>query len=594
MQKNSLLSGIFLSVSLVNTNYTNEERIFPSPEAGASSFFTRNESADTSRADAIISNATVYFGYGAELVHNSKVKVDAGTKIIVINGLSTQVDISSLQISCPDQVALLSQRYTVYYPPAIERIKSRDVLRLEDSIAQTGKEISRINNQVLIEQELLNKTGALIEATVSNSGNKTMSSAEVLKLVDYYNSRIERSKTAIYNYQQTVKRLSEQVADWKKKIVDLDRMTPVPGVKPVGQIILQVVCNKAEEIPVSFSYYTNNAGWTPVYDVRVNSKTNKVKLVYKASLTQTSGIDWKKTKLTLSTGTPNFGVAAPVLSPWYLQLYVPELYKKMRDQVVVAGYSSNMLQSMKDEKQLQEVIVTQEDGDFARRPMKEGRDTLVAPSTLQNFTTLNEGTLNTNFDIDLPYDIESDGQLHSVTIKDQEIICNLKNYSVPRLDKEAYLLAEVADWQNLDLLPGDANIIMDDTYVGKSLIDPNTTADTLNLSLGKDKRVVVKKTLVKELSSLKTSGRDSRQTFTYEITVKNNKLTDINLLLKDQYPLSTIKEVEVKLEENNEASVNQETGVLTWKVSLKPGESRKYRFAYSVKYPRDKRIINLK
>jgi uncharacterized protein (TIGR02231 family) len=592
MHKISLLSGIFLSVSLVNTNYTNVGRVVVPTVAITSALSNRNESADTSRSEAVISNATVYFGYGAELVHNSKVKVDAGTKIIVINGLSTQVDINSLQISCPDQVALLSQRYTVYYPPAIEQLKSRDVLKLEDSIAQTGKEISRINNLVQIEQELLNKTGALIEATVSNSGNKTLSSAEVLKLVDYYNSRIEKSKTAIYNYQQTVKRLGEQVADWKKKIADLDKWTPAAVVKPVGQIVLQVVCKKAEEIPISFSYYTNSAGWTPVYDVRVNSKTNKVKLVYKASLTQTSGIDWKKTKLTLSTGTPNFGIAAPVLSPWHLQLYVPEIYNKLRAQMSQFNRRDNVLQSIKDDKQMQEVIVAGADG-YAKKTVKEG-DEEIDPSTLQQYTTLNEGQLNTNFEIDLPYDIESDGQLHSVTIKDEEIACALKNYSVPRLDKEAYLLAEVADWQNLDLLPGDANIIMDDTYVGKSVIDPNTTADTLNLSLGKDKRVVVKKSLVKELSSIKTNGKDSRQTFTYEVTVKNNKLTDINLLLKDQYPLSTIKEVEVKLDESSDALVNQETGVLTWKVALKPGESRKYRFSYSVKYPRDKRIINLK
>jgi uncharacterized protein (TIGR02231 family) len=155
-------------------------------------------------------------------------------------------------------------------------------------------------------------------------------------------------------------------------------------------------------------------------------------------------------------------------------------------------------------------------------------------------------------------------------------------------------MAEVADWQNLDLLPGEANIVMDDTYIGKSIIDPNTTADTLNLSLGKDKRVVVKRAVVKELSSLKTSGATSKQVFTYEITVKNNKLTDVNLLLKDQYPLSTIKEVEIKLEENGDAMVGEETGVLTWKIELKPGESKKVRFTYSVKYPKDKKIVNLK
>ncbi|MEI9946691.1 MAG: DUF4139 domain-containing protein [Chitinophagaceae bacterium] len=76
---------------------------------------------------------------------------------------------------------------------------------------------------------------------------------------------------------------------------------------------------------------------------------------------------------------------------------------------------------------------------------------------------------------------------------------------------------------------------------------------------------------------------------TYEIIVKNNKLTDVNLLLKDQYPLSTIKEVEVKLEDGGEAIINEETGVLTWKVDLKPGESKKFRFSYTVKYPKDKR-----
>ena len=231
------------------------------------------------------------------------------------------------------------------------------------------------------------------------------------------------------------------------------------------------------------------------------------------------------------------------------------------------------------------------DRDYKQEKLK---DQTIDPSTLQQYTTLNEGQLNTNFEIDLPYDIESDGQLHSVSIKDQEISCVLKNYAVPRIDKDAYLLAEVADWQNLDLLPGDANIIMDDTYIGKSVIDPNTTADTLNLSLGRDKRIAVKRSVVKELSSLKTSGKESRQIFTYEIIVKNNKLTDVNLLLKDQYPLSTIKEVEVKLEEDGAAMVNPETGVLTWKIDLKPGESKKVRFTYSVKYPKDKKIVNLK
>ncbi len=546
------------------------------------------ESTDTARADATINNATVYFGYGAELTHQSKVKVDGGTKTIVINQLSTNVDINSLQISVPEDVALLSHKYNVFYPVRPPVVKSKEVERLEDSIALVLKDISRIDNLIVIDQEMLTKTGLLIETTISTSGNKTVTSDEVLKLLEYYNTRIEKSKTNIYNYNQAIKVQNKRIEEFRKKIGLMTTVVPISA-KAYGQVILQVLCKTAQEIPVSLSYYTTNAGWTPIYDIRVNSKTNKVKMVYKASLTQTTGIDWKKTKLTLSTGTPNFGVAAPLLSPWYLQLYVPELYKALQGRAAGINVNRNMIQSMNDEKALSEVIVTGY-GELKQQKMEDAVD----PSTLQQYTTLNEGQLNTNFEIDLPYDIESDGKMHSVTIKDEEISCILKNYAVPRVDKEAYLLAEVADWQNLDLLPGDANIIMDDTYIGKSVIDPNTTADTLNLSLGKDKRIAVKRSLVKELSSLKTSGKESKQVFTYEVLVKNNKITDVNLLLKDQFPLSTIKEVVVTLEDGSDAMVNTETGVLTWKIDLKPGESKKVRFSYSVKYPKDKKIVNLK
>lgn len=545
---------------------------------------------DTVRAEATMNNATVYFGYGAELTHETRLKVDPGTKTIVINQLSTSADINSLQVSVPEDVALLSQRYSVFYPTVPPAVKSREVEKLEDSIVLMQREISRLDNLVQVDQEVLTKTGSMIEGALGHIGDKVLSGDELLKLVEYYTARIEKIKNNMYNNRQLINQANLRIAEIRKRIAQVSAVVPLKQ-RPYGQVFLQVMCKRTGEIPVQLSYYSNNAGWVALYDVRVNSKTNKVKMVYKASLTQTTGIDWKKTKLTLSTGTPNFGVTAPVLAPWYLQLYVPGIYTDLQRRAMNSNAARNTIQSYDDESKMAQEVVSIGYGTMKVRDKKELN---VDPSTLDQYTNLTQGQLNTSFEIDLPYDIASDGQLNSVTIKDQEIACVLKNYAVPRMDKDAYLLAEVADWQNLDLLPGDANIIMDDTYIGKSTIDPNTTADTLNLSLGRDRRVAVKRSLVKELSSLKTSGGNTRQVFTYELIVKNNKITDVNLLLKDQYPLSTIKEVEVKLEEGGEAMVNPETGVLTWKVDLKPGESRKLRFSYSVKYPKDKKIVNLK
>ncbi len=542
---------------------------------------------DSTQATAKMEKATVYFGYGAELSHSAKVKIGRETRFIIIDELSSSLDINTLQVSFPEELSILSQRFSLFAPEVPIVVKSPEWLNWEDSLQRLQKAWKRLDIQEKIEDETVVATGKLLESSVSSSGSGGLSSAEILRLVEYYNAKIEKSRKSMLQLQELKMLNSKQQQFVQEKLSALQRKSPIaPKVK--GRLIMQVMSRKAGEVPLALSYYTNQAGWTPNYDVRVNSKTNKIKLVYKAALSQTTGIDWKNTKLTLSTGTPNFGVSAPVLTPWYLQLYVPELYKTLQGRSAGINLNRNYLQGFSDDKKLNEVAVTNTANGYIALA-----DTLQ-PYTLQDFTTLHSGQLNTQFEIDLPYDISSDGHLHSVSIRDEEVPSKFKNYAVPRVDADAYLMAEIADWQNLDLLPGEANIIMDDTYIGKSIIDPNTTADTLNLSLGKDKRLVVKRSTVKELTSLKTSGSSNRHTFTYEIVVKNNKLTEVNALIKDQIPMSTLKEVEIKLDDNGGASLNEEAGVLTWKLELKPGESRKLRFSYTVKYPKDKKFINLK
>ena len=98
---------------------------------------------------------------------------------------------------------------------------------------------------------------------------------------------------------------------------------------------------------------------------------------------------------------------------------------------------------------------------------------------------------------------------------------------------------------------------------------------------------VVDKSGTKFLSSYK------EQTFTYDITIRNNKKEEINLTLKDQYPLSSDKDITIELLEDGKASVNPETGFMTWDLKLAPNESKKIRISFKVRYPKDKIIDNL-
>jgi uncharacterized protein (TIGR02231 family) len=211
---------------------------------------------------------------------------------------------------------------------------------------------------------------------------------------------------------------------------------------------------------------------------------------------------------------------------------------------------------------------------------------------LDDYITVSDKELNVTFDIDLPYDVPTNGKAQTAVLKEYQVPATYQFYAVPKLEKEVFLLAQIADWEKLNLLPGEANIIFEGTYIGKSFIDPSSTQDTLNLTIGRDKRVVVKREKLMDFSSVKFLGANKKQIFTYEITVKNNKKEAISMLLKDQYPLSQNKEIEVELLQSDGASINAETGVLNWKLQLAPNESKKVRISYSVKYPKDK-VLNL-
>ena len=325
----------------------------------------------------------------------------------------------------------------------------------------------------------------------------------------------------------------------------------------------------AGNVDLDINYISNNASWSPFYDLRANSILDPINMMYKAQVVQNTGIDWKKVKLTLSSGNPNQNNQAPILNAWWLQYSIQNQY----------GYK-------------QKSVMNQIQGNSPRIALAE--ETVNADvSSVSNYTTVSENQLNISLDIDIPYDILSNGKAHSVALKEIKLPATYKYYAAPRVEKEAFLLAEINDYSKYNLLQGEANIIFEGMYVGKTFINPNQTSDTLNLSMGRDKKISIKREKVVDKSGTKFLSSKKEQTFTYDITVRNNKKEAIQMLLKDQYPLSSDKEIEIELLESDKAKVNTETGILTWDLDLKPNETKKIRISYKVKYPKDKSIGNL-
>ena len=515
--------------------------------------------------------ATVYFS-GAELQHSAQLNLPVGNSEIVIKNVADYINESTLQIKAPKSVTVMSVQFTKNYISEYEIDESNPTIKkVRDSIEIVKKEIKKVQIQIYSYQQTIGLLDTNQQVGGANSGLNT---AELMKMVEYYKAkRIE--------LDNQIEAFKEKETKWNKTLANLNARLQLNTAKEEkmskGKLVLQVLNEVAGNVTLNFSYITNNAGWKPMYDLRANSIKDPIQLLYKAQVWQTTGIDWKKIKMSLSSGNPNQSNEAPLQQAWFL-----------RYQESGVGYGSGSGSGIG--------YLPTNTYNFSLNSTYKFQDTIEADKGLDeinDFVQISESQLNVTFDIDIPYDVLSNGKMHSVSLKEIQIPATYKFYSAPRLEKEAYLLAKIDNYGQYNLLPGEANIVFEEMNVGKTFINPEQTGDTLSLSMGRDKKISIKREKVVDKSGTKFLSSYKEQTFTYDITIRNNKKEEINLTLKDQYPLSSDKDITIELLEDGKASVNPETGFMTWDLKLAPNESKKIRISYKVRYPKDKIIDNL-
>jgi uncharacterized protein (TIGR02231 family) len=520
---------------------------------------------------ARVKAATVYFN-AAELSQTTSVNLPSGTSEIVIKNVADYLNENTVQIGAPSTVTVLSVQFTQNYISEYEIDETNPVIKkVRDSISWTEKELRKIKIDIYSNQQAI----ALLDANQNVGGANTgLNVTELMKLVDFYKSK----RTQLDN---TIVGLEEKQTTFTKKLNNLKSKLEINTQKEEknsrGKLIIQVMNEVAGLVNLDINYITNNASWSPFYDLRADDIASPINMMYKAQVIQRTGIDWKKIKLTLSSGNPNQNNQAPLLNAWFLRYSEPnEWAVKTQSKFRDGDKATNTIQGYGAGVDVTEVIMDDN-----------------AVSSVSDYTQIQENQLNVSFDIEVPYDILSNGKPHSVALKEIKLPATYKYYAAPRVEKEAFLLAEINDYSKYNLLPGEANIIFEGLYVGKTVINPNQTSDTLNLSMGRDKKISIKREKVADKSGTRFLSSKKEQTFTFDITVRNNKKEAVNLMLKDQYPLSTDKEVEIELLESGDAKQNKETGILTWALKLNSNETRKIRISYKVRYPKDKAIENL-
>jgi uncharacterized protein (TIGR02231 family) len=528
---------------------------------------------------SIVKNVTV-FTQGAQVFRSSTVNLNKGVTDLVFNNISPSINPSSVQAGGKGDFIILDVKHQVKYPEppketpgTLPKEIAQEIKQLEDSIANLGFISDDIANQkaaLTLEKNMIEKN------KLANGEGKSDSLAVLKQAMEFFRIKLSDINSKLLKLKKDEKKNNEKTQLVTARLTDLRKYKvsedPNKPYAPINQIIVTVSADAVTTGTIDINYMVSQAGWIPSYDLRSTTATQPVEITYKASIYQNTGEDWNDINLKLSTSNPNRSNIKPSLPTWYINYYTQPMisgtYKGAREMMDMNSIATN--EEMSKEKD----------------EMKK----LSPAQSAANYSQLVETMGNVMFDINLAYSIPTDNAMHVVPIKSENLPASYYHYLVPKIECEAFIVASITGWENLNLLPGKANVFYEGTYVGETVLNPAVINDTLDLAFGRDNGVTVTRTKKPVKENNKLIGSEITKTITYSLRMKNNKSKTINLVVEDQIPVAQNKEIKVEMKENSSADYNPETGLLKWNTKLNPKEYQTLSFTYAVTYDKNKPI----
>jgi hypothetical protein len=297
-----------------------------------------------------------------------------------------------------------------------------------------------------------------------------------------------------------------------------------------------------------------------------------------ANVSQGTGIDWKGVTLTLSTSNPQENNTKPELTPWYVSF--------------IAHVRKTPVKYLQRNSMLDVETVT------AAQRMTSKSKAEEAPSAneldMNNYVAVTENLIRTEYEIKLNYNIQSDNQPHKVIINQRDVPMQLQFAAVPKICTDAYLMANITGWEDLNIIPGNSRLFFDDAFVGEMYLNPQGTTDTVSINLGRDKGIAITRKKIKDKTKTKLLDNEKVETRSMEIVLRNTKSIATEIVVEDQIPVvSGTDEIKINLLNGDGAELDPLTGKLIWRIKLGTKDTKRLVFTYEIRYPKDKVVYGL-
>jgi uncharacterized protein (TIGR02231 family) len=503
-----------------------------------------------------VTEVTLYRGQALVTREVPVESAKGGELVIAVTPLPDQVVAGSLYAEGTEATQVRAVRY---WTKAVAESQNPEIRDYDKAIEDLNENIQTIRKT----QELLNKRSAYLDQLESGfiqpaiktdlaKGVLDAKNVETISLFDF--AQREAITKEMITLEKKYKDLNMELATKESNRAKLTKTTT----RMERQALLFVEKPKPGKDTVRLNYLVSRCGWSPTYTFRASKDRKEVAYEYNALIQQTSGEDWGRVKLTLSTASPIVAATGPGLGPFNINVSrgapTPTIQNVQKDISAQLKSILSRQEAALQQTQSASSMKEQIDRSFMANSAANEIQVLELNSKIDAWFTLQPSDLNVGEGTSVSYslapavtlDSRSDQQI--VQVSQGKLKSKFYYIATPVLTTFGYREAELTNTAPEDFLAGPMMVYLDGRFVGRGEIPTVATNQTFVVGFGVDPQVRTGRALLDREE--KAQGANRQLNMKYQLTVENFKDEPVTLRLFDRMPYyATETDIRIKLGE---------------------------------------------
>ncbi|MCL2156059.1 MAG: DUF4139 domain-containing protein [Leptospirales bacterium] len=565
----------------------------------------------------------------AEITRISRIKLNKGLNIVEVEGLPDNLQDWSVRGALPEKFDAKILSMEISRQALLEK-RNKKIMEIEKKLEELKDRDTELSDElanIIAQEEFLNSINDFAKISASKELVTKLPQTDVWgNTIDFTSNKRKAAQSAKRSILKKRKDLAAEIQKWEFELsqaggrsyytnykalnMAVEKNAITPQTQQYGElsdkyaqqreflekntsqldtekrILLNIFSADAGETDFNFTYMVPNTYWNMKYDFRASKKRDEIEIILYSDIYQKTGEDWDNINLTLSTGAPQNSIILPPIYPWYLSVMREDYRGANKEELYSARQKSAVM-----------------DSEVMYESAEEDTDKMVIPES-----TITESGFNFEIALPLKQSIESSEKYQKKLIKSYIIKSGrgLQYYyqTVPGSSSQVFLMAKATNQTELPWLRGEAQVFLENEFMGKVNI-PNTPVTKENeIVLGMVPDISSKKELVRKYDDTAgLFGGNQRVVYSYKITVESNSKESREIIVVDNFPVSTTEDVKVEIKDlSDQFKRDDETakstefaqGIRRFVINLPPGAKKEITYNAVITYDKELRINGLR